>query len=218
MRILAFTDIHSSYSRVLEIMKSEKSDLVILGGDLTNVGTVQEVESAIGQLQTLSPQLLCVAGNMDLPQHDNIFSKLNVSIHGKGLIINELGVFGVSGAPVSPLHTPYEVDEEVIAEKIAKGYKEILNAKTKILVSHAPPYGTKVDIVHAGFHAGSAAVRDFIEDHNVDIVICGHIHEARGQDVLGKTKIINCGQASRGYYGIIQINDKITLTNSEHKL
>lgn len=218
MRILAFTDIHSSYNRVFEIMKSEKSDLVIVGGDLTNVGTMQEVESAIRQFQTLTPNLLCVAGNMDLPQHDNIFSKLNVSIHGKGLIINELGVFGVSGAPISPLRTPYEIDEKVIAEKIAEGYKDVLKAKIKILVSHAPPYGTKADIVHAGFHAGSWAVRDFIEDEKVDIVICGHIHEARGQDVIGNTKIINCGQANRGYYGLIQINDKITVTNLEYKL
>ncbi len=217
MRILAFTDIHSSYKRVLEIIKSEKSDLVIIGGDLTNVGTVQEVESVIRQLQTLTPNLLCIAGNMDLPHHDDLFCKLNVSIHGKGLIINDLGIFGVSGSPVSPLRTPYEIDEEVIAEKIAEGYKDVLKAKIKILVSHAPPYGTKVDIVHSGFHAGSSAVRDFIENEKVDVVICGHIHEARGQDVLGKTKIINCGQASRGYYGVIQISEKIEVTNSEYK-
>ncbi|MDP2207945.1 MAG: metallophosphoesterase [Bacteroidota bacterium] len=217
MRILAFTDIHSSYKRVFEIINSEKSDLVIIGGDLTNVGTVQEVESVIRQLQTLTPNLLCVAGNMDLPQHDDLFCKLNVSIHGKGLIINELGIFGVSGSPVSPLRTPYEIDEEVIAEKIAEGYQDVLKAKIKILVSHAPPYGTKVDIVHSGFHAGSSAVRDFIENEKVDVVICGHIHEARGQDVLGKTKIINCGQASRGYYGVIQISEKIEVTNSEYR-
>lgn len=218
MRILAFTDIHSSYNRVLEIIKSEKSDLVIIGGDLTNVGTITEAQSAIYQMQSVSNRLLCIAGNMDLPQHDELFCNLNISINGKGIIINEVGVFGVSAAPISPLRTPYEIDEGVIAEKIANGYRDVLKAKTKILVSHAPPYGTKVDIVHSGFHVGSAAVRDFIENEKVDVVICGHIHEARGQDVLGKTKIINCGQASRGYYGVIQINDKITVTNSEYKL
>ncbi len=217
MRIIAFTDIHSSYNRVLEIIKSEKTDLVILGGDLTNVGTISEVEEFIRQLQTLTPNLLCIAGNMDLPQHDDLFNRLNVSMHGKGFIINELGIFGVSGSPISPLRTPYEVDEEIIAEKIAEGYRDVLQAKIKILVSHAPPYGTKVDIVHSGFHAGSLAVRDFIETNKVDLVICGHIHEGRGQDVLGKTKIINCGQASRGYYGAIQISDKINVTNLEYK-
>lgn len=215
MRILAFTDIHSTYKRVFEIINSEKSDLVIIGGDLTNVGTVQEVESVIRQLKTLTPNLLCIAGNMDLPHHDDILCKMNVSMHGKGLIINELGIFGVSGAPVSPLRTPYEIEEVVIAEKLAEGYKDVHKAKIKILVSHAPPYGTKVDIVHSGFHVGSSAVRDFIENENVDVVICGHIHEARGQDVLGKTKIINCGQASRGYYGVIQISEKIEVINYE---
>ncbi|MDI6802380.1 MAG: metallophosphoesterase [Bacteroidota bacterium] len=217
MRILAFTDIHGSYNRVLEIIKSEKPDMVIIGGDLTNLGRVQEVESVIRQFQTLTPNLFCIAGNMDLPQHDDLFDKLNVSINGKGIIMNEVGIFGVSAVPTSPLRTPYEIDEEAISEKIAEGYKDVLNAKTKILVSHAPPYGTKVDIVHSGYHVGSSAVRDFIEAEKVDVVICGHIHEGRGQDTLGKTKIINCGQASRGYYAVIQISEKIEVTNSEYK-
>jgi len=36
MRILAFTDIHGSYDRVIEILSNETGfDAVIVGGDLT---------------------------------------------------------------------------------------------------------------------------------------------------------------------------------------
>jgi Icc-related predicted phosphoesterase len=64
-----------------------------------------------------------------------------------------------------------------------------------------------------GTHVGSKSVRDFIEREQPDVVICGHIHEARGQDAIGRSKIVNCGPASKGYYAVIEIGEKILITN-----
>jgi hypothetical protein len=64
-----------------------------------------------------------------------------------------------------------------------------------------------------GKHVGSTAVRKFIEERQPDIAICGHIHEARGQDVIGKTKIVNCGTAAKGYYAVVEIAETITVAN-----
>ncbi len=207
MKIIAITDIHGKFEIVEKIIGKESPDLLIFGGDLTTVGSVKETEQAIQHFKLMCKNIFCIAGNMDLPQHDEIFEKLGLALNGKGVLIEDIGFFGVSGAPISPLRTPYEISEEEISKRIERGYLEVKHAPIKILVSHAPPFGTKIDIVHLGIHVGSKAVRNFIEDEKPEVVICGHIHEGRGQDVIETSRIVNCGMASHGYYACITITD-----------
>ncbi|HEV8539131.1 MAG TPA: metallophosphoesterase [Bacteroidota bacterium] len=211
MKILALTDIHGAYGRAAEIIKKESADVVIIGGDLTTLGSVREAGEAIRRFQEYSPCVLCVAGNMDSPQHDDLFVRLNVSINGRGAVIDKIGFFGASAAPHSPLHTPYEISEEELSARILQGYNQVRDAARKVFVPHAPPYGTKVDIVHSGIHVGSTAVRDFIEDAEPDIVVCGHIHEGRGQDAIGKSRIVNCGATANGYYAVLMLEESIAV-------
>lgn len=217
MKIIALTDIHGSYTVAENILRKEQPDVVLIGGDLTTVGTVKEAEQAIKKFQSVARTLFCIAGNMDLPQHDELYARLGISINGVGRIIDNVGFFGCSASPHSPLHTPYEISEEEIAEKLYTGFLQVAPAQIKIAVPHAPPYGTKVDIVHSGIHVGSTAVRDFIEQYQPDVCLCGHIHEARGQDILDNTKIINCGPCGKGFYGRIVIDEDITIVNLQYK-
>lgn len=214
MKILAFTDIHSAYQKVQKIIESEKFDILVIGGDITNVGTLGEVRTNLSNWEKFARQLLAVVGNMDLPQHDNLILELGYSINGRGIIIEDVGFFGCSAAPISPLRTPYEINESRITEILQRGYEAVKDAKYKVLVSHSPPYGTKLDIIHSGIHVGSTAVRDFIENSKIDLVICGHIHEGRGTDLLYNTKIVNCGTAAKMQYATIEILDnQINITN-----
>ena len=65
-----------------------------------------------------------------------------------------------------------------------------------VLICHAPPYGTPLDQVRPGLHAGSTAVRDFINQHQPEYFFCGHIHEAEGVAIeMGKTRGAECGQS-----------------------
>jgi len=212
MRILAFTDIHGAYARVEETIRREPADVVIIGGDLTTVGTVKEAENAVNAFRAIAPQVLCVAGNMDLPEHDRLFERMGVSINSRGVVVDGVGFFGVSAGPESPLHTPYEISEEEIARRALNGFNDVRHCKVKVFVPHPPPYGTRVDIVHSGIHVGSSAVRDFIEDHKPDVVICGHIHEARGKDMIEETIIVNCGPAGSGRYAVVDIGETISVT------
>jgi len=209
MKLVALTDIHGAYERVENILKKEQPDLTIIGGDLTTVGSVKEAEEALAHFRKLTPAIFCVAGNMDLPQHDVLFERLDVSLNGRGRMHEGIGFFGLSAAPISPLRTPYELSEDVLSARIAEGYRTVKSAPKRVFVPHAPPYGTKVDIIHTGIHVGSTAVRDFIEDHQPDLVICGHIHESRGEDMLGKTHIVNCGPAMKGYYCVVDFSGKM---------
>ena len=69
--------------------------------------------------------------------------------------------------------------------------------KKIILVTHAPPYGTKVDLI-VGEHCGNKTFRDFIIKNKVDLHICGHLHENFDKkDNLKKTLIVNPGPYGR---------------------
>jgi hypothetical protein len=218
MKIVALTDIHGKYEIAARIIRSESPDAVVIGGDLTTVGTMKEAADALELFRRECGTLLVVAGNMDLPEHDDMFFQMGLSINGHGRIIGDTGFFGVSGAPHSKLKTPYEISEERILALARSGYDDVKEARVKIFVPHAPPYGTRVDIVHAGFHVGSTAVREFVEDHPVDAVVCGHIHESRGMDAIDTTRIVNCGQAGQGHYAFIDTGGSVTVENRTQKV
>jgi Icc-related predicted phosphoesterase len=71
--------------------------------------------------------------------------------------------------------------------------KKISEDKKIILVTHAPPYGTKIDLV-LDQSAGSKSIRQFIKLVQPKIAISGHLHENAGlRDRIDKTKVINPG-------------------------
>jgi Icc-related predicted phosphoesterase len=212
MIILAFTDVHGAHQKVRDIVVREpKADAVIIGGDLTTFGTVDAAQEGLASIQSGGKPVFAVAGNMDSPEIDGSLEKASVSVNAKGIIFKEAGIFGVSGSPLTPMHTPYEISEEEIARRAERGWKDVAAARWKIFVPHAPPRDTKLDRVLIGKHVGSTAVRAFIEQHQPDVVVCGHIHEARGIDAIGKTQIVNCGQAGKGYYAVINLGETISV-------
>jgi Icc-related predicted phosphoesterase len=127
------------------------------------------------------------------------------------MTLGDAGLFGVSGSPFTPMHTPYEIPEDEIARRAEEGWKNVAASRWKIFIPHAPPRDTKVDRIALGKHVGSTAVRSFIEQHQPDIVVCGHIHEARGIDTIGRTQIVNCGPAGRGYYAVIHLGEQVSI-------
>ncbi len=212
MRILAFTDIHGSYDRVAGILSNERGfDVVLVGGDLTTHGTVIEAMTAIRRFQEFGKPLFVVAGNMDLPSFDELYDSLGVNINAYGAVLGEAGFFGIAGSPFTPMHTPYEISEEEIKRRADAGWRDIQTARWKVFVPHAPPYDTKLDKVLLGKHVGSTAVRTSVEEKQPVVLVCGHIHESRGLDTLGKTQMVNCGAAGRGHYACIELGETVTV-------
>jgi uncharacterized protein len=214
MRIVAITDIHGSYRKVLEILSGVGPfDLLVIGGDLTTMGTREEATAAIEQFQRLGGPVLVVAGNMDPPELDELFVEKGVSIDGRGVVIGDAGIFGVSAAPLSPLQTPNEISETEIKRRAEAGWRDVRTARWKVFVPHAPPAHTKVDLLYSGEHAGSTAVREFIDTHQPDVTICGHIHEAMGEDLIGRTRVVNCGPGGKGHYAIIDLQGNVAINH-----
>lgn len=65
-------------------------------------------------------------------------------------------------------------------------------------VIHTPPLNTGLDRTLNGVHVGSPAVRAFLAAAQPAVCICGHIHEAVGEELLGRTQVLNPGLLAEG--------------------
>ena len=58
-------------------------------------------------------------------------------------------------------------------------------------------------------NVGSAALARYLG--RFDLIVCGHIHEARGMVNVNGTIVVNPGMASKGQGAIITINENINI-------
>jgi Icc-related predicted phosphoesterase len=206
MRLICITDLHGNRAALEAILDDAGAvDLILVGGDITHFGTPNAVEGLIKLAQGRCQRVLAVAGNCDSAAIDQRLTELEVSLFGRGTMYRQCGFYGVSSMP--PWHgTMYELSEEAIAEALIRGRQQLEETHTEIVLSHAPPRDTSLDRTSSGQHVGSTAVRRFIEQYQPQAMFCGHIHEARGVETLGKTLVVNCGPANKGHYAEARID------------
>lgn len=77
------------------------------------------------------------------------------------------------------------------------------NPLNTLYVFHAPPNNTLLDILLSGEHAGSFAIREFIEKYQPRLTLHGHIHESvfmsgRFMDSIENTLSICSGNHNKG--------------------
>jgi len=213
MRIAYVVDVHDRFDAVGEALEAlGEVDVLLVGGDLTNLGTADDAERAIELWRPLAPQLFALAGNMDSPAIDERLVDLGVSLDGRGVVVEGVGFAGVSAAPLSPLHTPYELPEEKLRRRAESGLDAIRDAQVRIFCPHAPPRDTTCDLLRSGEHVGSVAVRALVDREQPDVVLCGHIHEARGTDKIGSTRVVNPGPVASGHRALVEVADAVSVS------
>jgi Icc-related predicted phosphoesterase len=213
LRILYVVDVHDRFGAVMDaVTRATPIDVLVVGGDITTFGAPDDAERAIELWRPLVPRLLAVAGNCDSPEIDRRLVELGVSVDGSGVLLDGIGVFGVSAAPHSPLHTPYEVSDGELGRRAESGQADVAEASVRVFCPHAPPYGTSCDRLSSGEHVGSPALRAFVERTQPDVVLCGHIHESRATDLVGSSRIVNPGPVARGHYALVEVGDGVEAT------
>src|SRR5215831_10125612 len=71
VRIVYLTDVHERFGVVAWALEQVGPvDVLVVGGDLTTGGPVDEAAQAVAAWQTPAPRVLAVAGNMDSPEID----------------------------------------------------------------------------------------------------------------------------------------------------
>lgn len=207
LRIVGVTDIHGNLAAVKKLASdsSAEADLIVISGDLTDRGGVDEAREVLAALKERWGSIMFVPGNMDLPllaQVDKLEEAVN--LHGKVIEYSGARIAGFGGGNKSPFHTPFELSENEISEGLS-----LLHGDIDILVTHAPPYGTRCDKAMRIKHVGSKSIRRFIEERKPKICLCGHIHESKCVDRVGESMVVNPGPLSWGNYAYIEYSDKV---------
>ncbi|MEM0360168.1 MAG: metallophosphoesterase [Candidatus Diapherotrites archaeon] len=199
MKILVLSDIHGKTSALREIVQkplAKKADAVVVAGDLTTLGSKEE---ALALLEILSfAEIFAVPGNMDSLETLSAMEEINASLHCKkrefkGFVFTGIGG-GLSG----------EAGETKYTEKEIERLLTPLALKDCILVTHLPPKNSHIDIAGER-HIGSNAIRKILLEKKPALHLCGHAHESRNTEWIGKTLCVNAGPAKEGCAAIVEI-------------
>jgi hypothetical protein len=217
MKIIVFGDIHMATAEAESIPGIKEAELILLNGDLTNCGGAKETKTVLDDIMRINPNVLAQFGNLDGREVNEYLEKLDINLHGQArLVRGEVCLIGVGGSNFTPFGTPSEFSEKELARLAARAFRQgqdyislaqpLHHRKIpRILISHVPPFDTKVDRLHNGKHVGSRAIRAAIEHYQPDLCVTGHIHEAKGRDMIHQTPVYNHGMLRQGGWVIIDI-------------
>jgi len=208
LKLLIVSDIHGRIEILEKVITREEHDLLLIAGDMASYSGMRDWRDVAEIIERTGTKAVAVPGNVDDP--DSIGSHLSgrfVVLHADVIEVEGLTIAGIGGGTGFPsLGHSYYTDEH-IGQELKKLEEKLGNKKPHILLTHTPPYGTKVDVLYSGEHAGSVNLRNFIEARQPILNPCGHVHEARGTDKIGNTIIINPGPLMWRYYAIAEIEN-----------
>lgn len=212
MEILAIGCIHNDIENMFTLidqMEKLQFDVIAFPGDYTDLNLprgftrVDVAKIIVSQLESLGKPVVTVPGSWD-KEIIQYLDKKGISVHAKGKVVKGVGFYGFGGAR-TPFGTPFEPIEGEIELGLMKAYDEVRDEKIKVQLTHMPPAITGIDRIFSGAHVGSEVIRSFIEKKQPDVAISAHIHEAKGVDDLGKTKLVNPGRFPEGNCALISI-------------
>ena len=192
-RLLVFSDIHND-SRALETLMDIEADFYFAAGDL--VSWARGLDKMAEPMKRRAEHMYVLPGNHESGKDIAEFCEHHgfINFHGRTLAIGDTHVAGLGYSTPTPFDTPGEYSEQEMAVRLEK----FVGFKPRVLICHAPPLDTDLDRIKEGLHAGSRAVREFIQKTQPEHFFCGHIHEAEGRVIqLGVTRAMNVGK--KGY-------------------
>ena len=187
MKILAFVDVHEDMKALNKIIdKSKDVKLLVCAGDLTVFE--HNMDLMLSTLNSIGKPILIIPGNHEtstnLRKACSLFKNM-IYMHKRSYEVENYLFLGHGRGGFSTNNPNFEKIAKIFSKKITK-------EKTIILISHEPPYGTKLDFI--GGHCGSKPLRKFIDNNHLNLVVCGHLHENRNKiDKVNNTLIINPG-------------------------
>jgi uncharacterized protein len=218
MKILVLSDIHGAADKIRAASAFiADADLVVLAGDITRRGGRDEAAELLGLVEAHNRKIMAVHGNMDRDEVRALLDERGYGLHARGRVVDGVGFFGAGGSNITPVHTRSEYTEPRIMDILRKGYDEVRDARTKVLVSHTPPKGI-CDRTFLFIRAGSKSVREFLAAHDdVRLCLCGHIHEAAGWRFEGSVCVANAGAFKRGRYLAVDFGESIIIRQGKLK-
>jgi len=187
MRLLAFSDVHRDLAQAARLVdRAGAVDVVVAAGDFASVH--RGLDDVIEVLAAIETPTVLVPGNNEtdaaLRAACDGWRAAHV-LHGDGVEIDGVDFFGLGGGvPITPWDWSFDLTED-----------EAVGALTGlpsggVLVVHSPPKG----YVDGPRRLGSQAVLEAVEEKQPRLVVCGHIHEAAGEEAtIGASRVLNVG-------------------------
>lgn len=221
IRILAFSDwrVQNIQDIISFAKKISPIDFILYAGD--DVGRFRDLSGLnyFEELATLcsANKVLAIIGNDDnYSSAKEILNSKNVlDLYSRSITYGNFAFIGLESSTSGP--AIFRHTEEDFQNQLEHQYNKLIGKKIVIL-SHTPPYG----VLDRGLrfaslddntqhHIGSTALREFIDNNSVDLVICGHCHSHGGlSDICMSTKIVNVSShdnvGSLGRFAVIELD------------
>jgi Icc-related predicted phosphoesterase len=211
MKILAISDVHSEFnSKFDSYLDGNLVDLLVVSGDITNFGPPEFAMNFLNNITQKSIPVIAIPGNCDTDESILSIKDSNaIFAHNKVISYENIIFYGFGGSNPTPFETPFEFTEDTLYNNI----KSLFNKKPqlikknssgsedyiKILLTHSPPYGSDADIIEDGTHVGSKSIEKIINEFQLDLNLCGHIHEAKSISSINDTIIVNPGMLKNNH-------------------
>lgn len=219
LRIAAAGDVHCREANREEIVESfarldGEADLVLLAGDLTSHGTVEEAEILCEATAQVSAPLFAVLGNHDWQGGEAAAIATRLRAAGVNVLEREssicepggteVGIAGCKGfvGGFAPRHLPdfgepslRAVYAETTAEVdgLERALRSIATCPVRIVLLHYSPVEATLEGEPREILAflGSDRLAAPILEHGPDLVLHGHAHEGAAEGRIGETPVRN---------------------------
>lgn len=208
VRIAAMADVHygkelkTSLSPVYREL-SEKADVLLICGDLTNYGLPEEAHVAVQDLRAVTIPVVAVLGNHDFEsgrqqEVQQVLESAGIKVlDGESVEIAGVGIAGAKGfcggfgrrtlEPWGEKVMKLFVDEAVKETmKLESALAKLRNPRRVVVLHYAPIQGTvDGEPLEIFPFLGSSRLEDPINRHGCDVVFHGHAHHGAPE---GRTK------------------------------
>lgn len=203
LRLLAFADLHGRwYKESAALIRQEAPDWIVLLGDM--LPDFELVHGFINCLGCQRDHWKVYGPDFNHGQATTTFVRGNHELEGFQVPSEQRRIPGLLAGQVLRLEgIPSEFgrwgwSREWSEPKLAQELENQLRntPRPAIILSHVPPFGV-LDSTPSGEHIGHRPLARFLQakaGKKVSLVLCGHVHQARGSMRVGDTLVVNVSE------------------------
>ncbi|MGL5963599.1 MAG: metallophosphoesterase family protein [Fusobacteriaceae bacterium] len=189
-KILAISDLHGKVNQ-LKKAKHKEADFLFVVGDLSNIGLRSELTRSLDMIDGFDhiQHKVVVLGNHDARNlhnplgmnDDEVYSFCEQEYPNLTFLKNkivEIDGLKIYGTPFVGKFGgwAFQCEEN---EKLAK---TIPTEKVDIILCHEPPSAIELS-KWEDIDIGNIALREYLDNNKVGLLVCGHVHESGGNQV-----------------------------------
>jgi 3',5'-cyclic AMP phosphodiesterase CpdA len=192
---------------LIRCVDEKAPDLIVVTGDLVQIGLHSEIDQAKEWLERLSKiaKIILVPGNHDFYQADSmeyacekwrqyLWPDGNTELTFPSMVrLGNTTVIGLSSAQPEPFWSARGMVDDRQLEQLEKVLKDSVGTVRCVLIHHPPikgrcPYRKSL--------RNSEALKAMLERERVELVLHGHIHRNTEYEINGYTKVFSTASAS----------------------